>query len=314
MRHMGSSGLRVPEVGQGTWQMDFDDRRRCIATLRHGFELGMRHIDTAELYGNGWVERRIVREALVGVRQQIFVVSKVRPPHTRYRSVIRACERSLRRMKTDWIDLYLLHWKGTTPLDDTLEAFERLKDHGKIRAYGLSNFALPDLKDAVRLAGPGRIACNQVAYSVINRCAERDMIPWCAKHGVSVVAYSPLGARRFPDAKSEQGRVLAQVGAIHGATPQQVALAFLLRHREVFVIPKHSSRKHAHSNAEAAGISLSAAGVKAIDAAFPLVRPARPLPAKRRFLSIGAALRTLYGAAMIRAPAARQGKKIGVVA
>lgn len=296
-RNFGSTRKPIPVIGQGTWQLDRARREKCIDTLRYGCELGMTHIDTAELYGRGAVERRIVRHALKGQRDEIFLVSKVRPPHTRYRSVIRACERSLRRLHTDRLDLYLLHWRGETPLDETLEAFERLREAGKIRAYGVSNFTLPELQEAVRLAGAGRIACNQVAYSVVNRLAERDMIPWCEQHRIATVAYSPLGGGHFPPPGSRRGRVLAGIAERHESTPQQVALAFLLRHRGVFAIPKHSSRKHARANAASAELKLTEEELLAIDVAFPITTPPRPraVSERGRLDWLRGAVRTLYG-------------------
>lgn len=284
-RRFGASGLTVPVLGQGTWQLDPVRRRRGVDTLRYGCELGMTHIDTAELYGRGAVERRIVREAVRGWRDRIFLVSKVRPPHTRFAAIVRACERSLRRIRTDHLDAYLLHWRAQTPLEETLEAFEHLRRAGKIRTYGVSNFTLPEVQEAVRLAGAGRLSCNQVAYSVTNRLAERDMIPWCQQHGVSVVAYSPLGAGRFPSPTSPQGRVLAEIAEAHSATPHQVALAFLLRHPGVFAIPKHSSRRHARANAGAADLALTDEERLRIDQAFPIAPPPRRAPAKRSRLS-----------------------------
>lgn len=278
---MGQTG-RTSAIGQGTWQLDRSDRRRAIASLQLGLDLGMRHIDTAELYGRGAVEREIVAPAIRGRRQEVYLASKVRPPYTRFRRTLRACEASLRRLRTDYLDLFLLHWKGRHPLEDTFAAFERLQEQGKILACGVSNFRLDDLQDAVRIAGPGRIACNQVAYSVINRWAERDMIPWCQAHRISVVAYSPLGAGRFPPPESPGGRVLDELARAHQATPRQVALRFLLRHDWVLIIPKQSTTAHVEENAQALSVSLSDPELAQLSEAFPLQAPSASPPKRAR--------------------------------
>lgn len=280
-RTFGGTGRSVPVVGQGTWRLDPLRRAKAVDILRYGCELGMTHVDTAELYGRGAVERRIVRQVLRGRREEVFLASKVRPPHTDYRSTIRACERSLRRLRTDVLDLYLLHWRSELPLEETLAAFERLREQGKIRAYGVSNFTLAELQEAVRLAGPGRIACNQVAYSIVNRLAERDMLPWTQQHGIALVAYSPLGSGRFPSEGCEARRVLTEIAEDHRATPHQVALAFLLRQPNVFVIPKHSSRRHARANARAAELVLADEQLLRIDSALPIRNPQRAAPRRR---------------------------------
>ena len=244
---------RGPPIGQGTWNMERDDRASAVAALRRGLDLGLTHVDTAELYGSGQVEE-LVREAIAGRRDEVFLVSKVMPSHASYDGTLRACEKSLRRLGTDRLDAYLLHWPGSHPLADTIRAFEALERSGKIRAWGVSNFDVSDLEEALAIAGPGRVACNQVLYHLNERSVEARVLPFCAKHGVALVAYSPFGAGRFP---SEQvGRrqgALAEVARARGATPHQVALAFLLRDPHVLVIPKAARVAHVEDVAGAVG-------------------------------------------------------------
>lgn len=274
-RPFGPTGRGVPIVGQGTWRMELDPDAAVVA-LRRGFDLGMTHVDTAEMYGDGRVEE-IVGRALRGRRDEIFLVSKVLPSNASYEGTLRACERSLARLGTDRLDVYLLHWPGRSPFEETARAFERLKRDGKILAYGVSNFDADQLEEAVRIAGPGRIACNQVLYHLGERAIEHRVLPRCAALGVALVAYSPLGQGAFPDPRSAGGRVLAEIARAHGAVPPQVALAFLLRDPNVFVIPKASRVEHVEENAGAAGVRLTPQEVARIDRAFPRGRP-RPLP------------------------------------
>ena len=263
-------------VGQGTWNMEGDDRASCVAALRAGLDAGMTHIDTAELYGSGEVEE-IVGEAIAGRRDEVFLVSKVLPHNASRRGTIAACERSLTRLRTDRLDGYLLHWPGDHPLADTIAAFERLAEDGKIGWWGVSNFDVDDLEAALAIAGPGRIACNQVLYHLGERAIEHAVSPWCAAHEVAVVAYSPFGSGDFPGSRSAGGKALAGVAERRGATPHQVALAFLAREEHTFVIPKASQREHALDNAGAADVRLSTHDLEAIDAAFPRGRR-RALP------------------------------------
>lgn len=293
-RTLGWLRTRVAAIGQGTWQFDRVNRRAAIRVLQRGFELGMTHVDTAELYGRGEVEQRIVAPALRGWRASVFLVSKVRPPFTSFRQTLRACERSLRRLGTDYLDLYLLHWKGPHPLAETLEAFDRLREQGKIRAYGVSNLLLDELQEAVHLAGPGRVACNQVAYSLENRLAELDMIPWCEANGVSVVAYSPLGTGHFPPHGSTRRIVLDALAASRGITPHRLALRFLLRHRSVLVIPKHSTIAHAEDNAAASEVRITDEEVRVLEAAFPVRRPDAPPTGPSRSYLRSAVARLAY--------------------
>jgi diketogulonate reductase-like aldo/keto reductase len=267
----------VPCIGQGTWKMEHDDRAGAIAALRRGLDLGLSHIDTAELYGSGDVET-IVGEAIAGRRDEVFLVSKVVPDHASYEGTLRACEKSLRRLRTEWLDSYLLHWPSHHPLADTIRAFERLAQDGKIRAWGVSNFDIGDLDEALSIAGPGRMACNQVLYHLDERSVEHTVLPWCARHKVSLVAYSPFGAGRFPAASSARGRVLADIARARGATAHQVALAFLLRDPNVLAIPKAARVAHVEDIAGAGDLVLTADEIGKIDAAFPLSKARGALP------------------------------------
>lgn len=276
-RVFGSTGVAVPVLGQGTWQMEDDDRASAIRALQAGLDLGMTHVDTAELYGYGEVEM-LVAEALAGRRDEVFLVSKVMPNNATYAGTLQACERSLARLKTDWLDCYLLHWPGPHPLEETLRAFERLREDGKIRSWGVSNFDVDDLEEALAIAGPGRMACNQVLYHLRERHIEHRVLPWCERHGVAVVGYSPFGSGDFPEPGSPDGRVLAEVARAHGASPRQVALAFLVRHRSLFAIPKASREAHTADNAAAARLRLSAKDITRLEAAFAPGPPGRELP------------------------------------
>ncbi|WNG51839.1 aldo/keto reductase [Archangium minus] len=273
----GPTGVAVPVLGQGTWQMEGDDRASAIRALQVGLDLGMTHVDTAELYGYGEVEE-LVAEALAGRRHEVFLVSKVMPNNATYEGTLHACERSLKRLKTDWLDCYLLHWPGPHPLEETLRAFERLRTEGKIRSWGVSNFDVDDLEEALAIAGPGRIACNQVLYHLRERYIEHRVLPWCERHGVALVGYSPFGSGDFPEPDSPDGRVLAEVARAHGATPRQVALGFLSRRRPLFTIPKASHEAHTRDNAAAARVRLTAQELARLEAAFPPGPEQRDLP------------------------------------
>ena len=279
MKHriFGPTGKQVSIIGQGTWNMEKDDRRAAIAALRRGLDLGMSHIDTAEMYGDGRVEE-LVAEAIEGRRGEVFLVSKVLPQNASRRGTVEACERSLRRLRTDHLDCYLLHWPGRHPLRDTIAAFEELRAAGKIRAWGLSNFDEEELAEAIRIAGEGKIACNQVLYHLEERAIEHAVIPFCDEHGIAVVSYSPFGSGDFPSPHSTGGRVLAGIAAAHGATPRQIALAFLLRYPSLFAIPKAARAEHAEDNAAAAEIELTEDDLRQIDEAFPRGRRRRGVP------------------------------------
>jgi diketogulonate reductase-like aldo/keto reductase len=268
MRHasFGPGGRDVPLVGVGTWQMEEDDRASCIAALRAGLDAGATHVDTAELYGWGAVEE-LVGEAIAGRRDEVFLVSKVHPRNAAHASVLRACEHSLRRLRTDHLDVYLLHWRERHPLEDTLAAFEELVRAGKIKAWGVSNFDDEDLEEAERIVGPGRIACNQVLYHLEERAIEHAVLPWCKEHGVAVVGYSPFAVGRFLRGRGKV--VVEEIARYHGATARQVALRFLVRERPLFTIPKTTDPRHARDNAAAADLVLTADQLARIDAAFP---------------------------------------------
>jgi diketogulonate reductase-like aldo/keto reductase len=268
-RVFGATGRRVPVLGQGSWYIDqAADRTEAVAALRHGLDLGMTHIDTAEMYGSGAAES-LVGEAIRGRRDEVFLVSKVLPSNAGRRAAVQACERSLKALGTDRLDAYLLHWRGSVPLEETFRAFEDLKAAGKIRAYGVSNFDVDDLEEAWAVLGPGKLACNQVLYHLEERAVEHAVIPWCRDHDVAVVAYSPFGHDAFPDEDSAGGRTLAEVARAHGATARQAALAFLTREDGVFAIPKASCEAHVRDNAGAGGLRLTAADVARLDEAFP---------------------------------------------
>src|ERR1700744_4216194 len=226
LRPFGKGGAPVSVIGQGTWYLDRGDRKRAVAALQHGIDLGMTHIDTAEMYGDAEL---VISDAIAGRRDEVFVVSKVLPSNASRRGTITACERSLKRLKTDRLDCYLLHWRGSYALADTVAAFEELKQAGKIRSWGVSNFDADDLDEILAVSGAGEIACNQVLYHLKERAIEHTVIPWCARHGVAVVAYSPFGHNDFPSASSTGGKLLAKIADAHKATPRQIALSFLIR-------------------------------------------------------------------------------------
>ena len=275
LRAFGPGGPDVAVVGMGTWHSE-QSPRDAVDALRHGLDLGMCHIDTAEMYGSGAAET-LVGRAIAGRRDEVFLVSKVLPSNASRRGTIAACERSLSRLKTDRLDCYLLHWRGAHPLAETLAAFDELRSSGKIRFWGVSNFDVDDLEEAAS-TGTGLPACNQVLYHVQDRAIEHAVLPWCLDRGIAVVAYTPFGESPDAfDAKSRPGRVLHDIGAVHGATARQIALAYLLRHSNSFVIPKASLRDHTTENAGGGALHLTNEDIARIDAAFPLGKP-RPLP------------------------------------
>jgi diketogulonate reductase-like aldo/keto reductase len=274
-RQFGSTGRAVSTIGQGTWHIDQGDRAFAVDALRRGIDLGMTHIDTAEMYGDAEL---VVAEAMAGRRDEVFVVSKVLPGNASHAGTIAACERSLKRLGTDRLDCYLLHWRGRYPLEETFGAFEELRETGKILSWGVSNFDVDDLDEAFAIAGDGQIACNQVLYHLQERAIEHGVLPWCVERGVAVVAYSPFGHDQFPAEASAGGRLLAEIGKAHSATPRQVALAFLTRDASVFAIPKASRSRHAAENAAAGDIRLSDEEIARIDRAFPRGRWPGSLP------------------------------------
>jgi diketogulonate reductase-like aldo/keto reductase len=274
-KKFGSGGPHVPVIGQGTWYIDRGDRGSAVAALRRGIDLGMTHIDTAEMYGDAEL---VITEAIAGRRDDIFLVSKVLPSNASRRGTITACERSLARLKTDRLDCYLLHWRGSYPLAETVAAFEELVSAGKIRSWGVSNFDTDDLNEMLAVAGKGKIACNQVLYHLQERAIEHAVIPWCKQHGVAVVAYSPFGHNDFPQLRSKGGEVLQAIAEAHGASPRQVTLSFLTRDPSLFAIPKASSQEHAADNAAAGKLTLSNDEIAALDKAFPRGPRPRSLP------------------------------------
>jgi diketogulonate reductase-like aldo/keto reductase len=276
-RPFGPTGRQVAVIGQGTWYRETDDRASAITALRKCLDLGVAHLDTAEMYGSGAVEE-LVGEAINGRRDEVFLVSKVLPENASRRGTLAACARSLARLKTDRLDCYLLHWRGPYPLEDTFAAFEQLQQEGKILSWGVSNFDVPDLEEAWPLAGAGRLVCNQVLYHLTERAIEHAVIPWCEEHGVAVVAYSPFGRGRFPTPRTSGGKVLQEIAAAHGATAHQVALRFLVRRQAVFAIPRATSVPHAEENAGAGSLQLTEAEIARIDEAFPRGPRPRALP------------------------------------
>jgi diketogulonate reductase-like aldo/keto reductase len=274
-RPFGRTGQDVSVIGQGTWYLDHGDRKRAIAALQRGLDLGMTHIDTAEMYGDAEL---VIADAIAGRRDEVFLVSKVLPSNASRRGTVTACERSLKRLRTDRLDCYLLHWRGSYPLADTVAAFEELVEAGKIKSWGVSNFDAGDLDEMLAAAGSGRIACNQVLYHLKERAIEHAVIPWCERQDVAVVAYSPFGHDDFPQARSNGGAVLARIAEARRATPRQVALSFLTRATTVFAIPKASSAEHAGENAAAGDLVLTSEEIAALDAAFPRGPKPRSLP------------------------------------
>jgi diketogulonate reductase-like aldo/keto reductase len=256
----------VPALGQGTWFMGESAERRAreIAALQLGIELGMSLIDTAEMYAEGGAEQ-VVGAAIAGRRDAVFLVSKVYPHNASRDGVPAACERSLQRLKTDRLDLYLLHWRGSHPLAETVDAFEKLREAGKIRAWGVSNFDVGDMNELTRLKAGAGCATNQVLYHPDSRGIEYDLLPWCAEHRIPVMAYSPIGQ----GGRLLRSAALRDVAKRHEATPAQIAIAWGMRHPHVISIPKAVDPVHVRQNAAAGEIVLTEADLAAIDAEHP---------------------------------------------
>lgn len=272
-RKFGWTGLDIPVIGQGTWMIEGprEKEQRSIAALRAGIALGMTHIDTAEMYGSGRAEE-LVREAISPYpRDSVFLVSKVLPSNASYDGTLAACERSLARLGTDYVDLYLLHWPSSHPITETMRAMERLIDEKQIRYAGVSNFDVAQLQSAERAMKRHRLVCNQVLYHLGERGIERKLIPYCAEREIAVVAYSPFGHGGL-----QGGRVLEDIGRRHNRTARQVVLNFLTRLPHVFTIPKSSQTMHTTENAGGAGWRLDEQDLAAIDRAFPA--PSRDVP------------------------------------
>ena len=266
------AGEQVPVLGQGTWNMgDRSDRRtEEINALRAGLDCGMRLIDTAEMYGDGAAED-LVGEAISGRRDDAFIVSKVLPQNASRRGTVKACEQSLRRLGTGHIDLYLLHWRGPVPLDETLQAFDQLLRDGKIRHWGVSNFDIDDMAELAALPATTPPATNQILYNLTRRGVEYDLLPWSSSRSMPLMAYSPLEQNRLLDKPA-----LQEIAARHGATPAQIALAWVLRQPDMIAIPKAGTAEHVMQNYKALEIKLTAADLAALDIAFPA--PAAPQP------------------------------------
>jgi len=267
------SGEKVPALGLGTWRMGESRRRRAdeVAALELGLDLGMTLVDTAEMYGEGTAEE-IVAEAMAGRRDAVFLVSKVYPHNASRKGVVAACERSLKRLATDRLDLYLLHWRGSEPLAETVAGFDALVAAGKIRHWGVSNFDADDMAELARIEGGDRVATNQVLYNLGRRGIEWDLQPWCRERRIPIMAYSPL----------DQGgilgkRALKSVAERRRATPAEIALGWLLCQGDVMVIPKASDLDHVRANRRALDVALDAADLAALDAAFPPPGKRRPL-------------------------------------
>jgi diketogulonate reductase-like aldo/keto reductase len=277
-RTFGDGSFPVPIVGQGTWNVPLRGAARdeAVRALRAGVELGMVHIDTAEMYGDGGAES-LVGEAIAGLpRERLFLVSKVLPYNASYDGTIKACHASCKRMRTGYLDAFLLHWRGSVPLRETMRALEKLVADGDIRQLGVSNFDVDDLREAQAALTRERIACNQVLYHLGERSIEAHEVPYCRDAGIAIVAYTPFGRGDWEDGAGAQ--VLERIARQHDATPHAVILAFLTRNEGTFAIPKAATIAHVGDNARGGEIRLSADEVAAIDAAFPVRRRRGGLP------------------------------------
>jgi diketogulonate reductase-like aldo/keto reductase len=267
------AGDVIPVLGQGTWHMAEDPacRDEEIAALRLGLDLGMTVIDTAELYADGGSEE-LVAEAITGRRDEVFLVTKVLPMHATFGGTIAACRASLKRLRTDRIDLYLLHWRGRVPLEETVAAFLELGRSGLIRHWGVSNFDTADMMQLVNIPGGAAVQANQVLYNLMRRGPEYDLLPWCFEREIPIMAYSPI----------EQGRLLSQpavrgVAERHGVSAAQIALAWVLRLDGLNAVPKAGSRRHVRENRAALGIQLTEGDLTELDLGFPPPTRKRPL-------------------------------------
>jgi diketogulonate reductase-like aldo/keto reductase len=268
-----SSGQTIPALGMGTWQMGENDRDRPseVMALRHGLELGLSLIDTAEMYGEGGAEL-VIAEAIAGRRADVFVTSKVYPHNASMKGAIEACERSLKRLNTDYLDLYLLHWRSSVPLEETLGAFQKLHQSGKIRSYGVSNFDTKDMKKAVSISGGKEIVTNQVLYNLMRRGVEWDLLPWCRQQNIPIMAYSPIEQGRLL-----QNQTLQSIATDRQVSAAEVAIAWLLHQDQVIVIPKSSNIAHVEKNRAALDLKLTMEELEILDAAFPAPKRSVPL-------------------------------------
>lgn len=268
----GPARVSVPAIGQGTWDIPESGAQRAeaIRALRRGIELGLTHIDTAEMYGNGRAEE-IVGEAIHGIaRDSLFVTSKVLPSNASFDGTMKACERSLRRLRAEYLDLFLLHWPGSHPLEDTMRALETLVEQGKARFIGVSNFDLDDVHEAQSYLRKVPLASDQVLYNLRERGPEAHLLPYCEEQHIALVGYTPFGRGRFPRKESEPGGVLGRIASSRGKTVRQIILNFLTRKPDAFAIPKASRVEHVEENAGATGWHLTQDEAAAIDAAFPV--------------------------------------------
>jgi diketogulonate reductase-like aldo/keto reductase len=268
-----SSGQAIPVLGMGTWQMGENDRDRPseVAALRHGLELGLSLIDTAEMYGEGGAEL-VIAEAIAGRRADVFLTSKVYPHNASMKGAIEACEQSLKRLNTDYLDLYLLHWRSSVPLEETLGAFQKLHQSGKIRSYGVSNFDTKDMKKTVSIPGGREIVTNQVLYNLMRRGIEWDLLPWCRQQNIPIMAYSPIEQGRLL-----QNQTLQTIATDRQVSTAEVAIAWLLHQEQVIVIPKSSNIAHVEKNRAALDLKLTIEELQILDAAFPAPRRSVPL-------------------------------------
>jgi len=259
------SGETVPRLGLGTWRMGESRREQAreIAALELGIDLGMTLIDTAEMYGSGGAEQ-VVAKAIAGRRDQVFIVSKVLPENASRAGAISACKRSLKHLGIDQLDLYLLHWRGPHPLKETLAGFEALRRDGLIKAWGVSNFDVDDMEELMALPGGDAVATNEVLYNLARRGIEADLLPWSRTPGIPIMAYSPIDQGRVL-----RNRALAAVAARHGVTPAQIALAWVLRHEDMMVIPKATNETHVRENRAALDLALTAADLAELNQGFP---------------------------------------------
>jgi diketogulonate reductase-like aldo/keto reductase len=267
------SGVSVPRLGLGTWRVGESAslREQEIEALKLGIDLGLTLIDTAEMYGNGGAEK-VVAEAIKGRRDEVFIVSKVLPQNSSRAGTIAACERSLKRLNTDRIDLYLLHWRGAYPLRETLAGFQALFREGLIKAWGVSNFDVADMEELLALPGGDAVASNQVLYNLGRRGIEADLLPWCRSHGIPIMAYSP-----FDQGRILRNRTLQSVATRHAASAAQIALAWLLRQRDLMVIPKATDVEHVRENRAALDLDLTKTDLAELDGTFPAPRGSQPL-------------------------------------
>ncbi|MEI2400450.1 aldo/keto reductase [Paenibacillus phytohabitans] len=263
-------GAVLPRLGQGTWTMGEHAANRAeeIAALRHGVELGMNLIDTAEMYGDGRSEE-LVGEAVQGIRDKVFLVSKVYPHNAAGAALIRSCEASLKRLGTDHLDLYLLHWRGTLPLEETVEGMEALVASGKIARWGVSNFDTPDMQELLRIRGGNHCAVNQVLYHLGSRGIEHELLPWLSGHKIPVMAYSPLAQAGTLRKGLTENETVQRIARNHEATPLQILLAWSIREAEVMAIPKAGTRQHVEENAAAGKLVLTSDELWQLDDAFP---------------------------------------------